>query len=71
MKIIYHTGIEIAENIHVYTLNNFAELFMDRLFSCVSWYIHIIHDYFLVVNRIYMIFFMLQNERRFYVDASR
>lgn len=70
MKIIYHMGIEIAENIHVYAINNFAELFMDRLFSCVPLYIHMIHDYFLVVNMFCMIFFMFQ-ERRFSIDTSR
>lgn len=39
---------------------NFAEFLLVDIFHVIFDYKHILHDYFLVVNRIHMIFFMLQ-----------
>lgn len=59
MKIFYYKGIKIAENIlvlHYHILQNMIMLI--DVFHVFNAYMIILHDYFLVVNTIYMIFFM-------------
>lgn len=59
MKIFYYKDIKIAENILVLSISYFAEYDMlIDIFHVFSAYMIILHDYFLVVNTIYMIFFM-------------
>lgn len=58
MKIFYYKGIKIAENIlvlHYHILQNMIMLI--DIFHVFSAYMIILHDYFLVVNTIHMIFF--------------